>query len=52
MIAVDTNVLARVYCDDPDDPEAAHQRPGARRVIIDSSAVFVPLTAILESSSG
>jgi predicted nucleic-acid-binding protein len=48
MIAVDTNVLARFYCDDPDDPEAARQRPRARRVMIDSPAVFVPLTVILE----
>ena len=27
MIAVDTNVLARYYVDDPSDPEAAQQRP-------------------------
>jgi hypothetical protein len=26
MIAVDTNVLARFYCDDPDDPEAVGSR--------------------------
>lgn len=48
MIAVDTNVLARFYCDDPDDPEAARQRPRARQLMIDSPAVFVPLTVILE----
>ena len=48
MIAVDTNVLARFYCDDPDDPEAARQRPRARRTIIESPAVFVPLTVVLE----
>lgn len=48
MIAVDTNVLARFYCDDPDDPEAARQRPLARRVMIESAAVFVPLTVVLE----
>jgi predicted nucleic-acid-binding protein len=48
MIAVDTNVLARFYCDDPDDPEAARQRPRARRLILDSPAVFVPLTVLLE----
>lgn len=48
MIAVDTNILARFYCDDPDDPEAARQRPIARRVMIDSAAVFVPLTVVLE----
>ena len=48
MIAVDTNVLARFYCDDPEDPEAKRQRPLARRVMIESRAVFVPLTVILE----
>jgi predicted nucleic-acid-binding protein len=35
MIAVDTNVLARFYCDDPDDPEAKRQRPRARRVVLE-----------------
>lgn len=48
MIAVDTNVLARFYCDDPDDPEAARQRPQARRAMLESPAVFVPLTVVLE----
>ncbi|HEY2978932.1 MAG TPA: type II toxin-antitoxin system VapC family toxin [Burkholderiaceae bacterium] len=48
MIAVDTNVLARFYCDDPDDPEAKRQRPQARRVILESPALFVPLTVVLE----
>jgi predicted nucleic-acid-binding protein len=48
MIAVDTNILARFYCDDPDDPEAARQRPRARRLMVDSPAIFVPLTVILE----
>lgn len=48
MIAVDTNVLARFYCDDPSDPEAARQRPAARRAMLDSAAVFVPLTVVLE----
>jgi predicted nucleic-acid-binding protein len=48
MIAVDTNILARFYCDDPSDPEAVRQRPIARRVLVDSRAVFVPLTVILE----
>lgn len=48
MIAVDTNILARFYCDDPDDPEAVRQRPHARRVMAESPAVFVPLTAVLE----
>lgn len=48
MIAVDTNILARFYCDDPDDPEAARQRPRARRVMIESSSIYVPLTVVLE----
>ena len=48
MIAVDTNILARFYCDDPDDAEASQQRPRARRVMLESVAIFVPLTVILE----
>jgi len=48
MIALDTNVLARFYCDDPDDPEAARQRPAARRLFEQSSALFVPVTVVLE----
>jgi predicted nucleic-acid-binding protein len=48
MIAVDTNILARFYCDDPGDPEARRQRPLARRVMLESTAVFVPLTVVLE----
>ena len=48
MIAVDTNILARFYCDDPDDADSARQRPRARRVMLESAAVFVPLTVVLE----
>lgn len=48
MIAVDTNLLARFYVDDPNDPEAAKQRPIARRIISESSELFVPLTVVLE----
>lgn len=48
MTGVDTNVLARFYCDDPDDPEGARQRPAARRALLESPAVFVPLTVVLE----
>jgi len=48
MIALDTNILARFYVDDPTDPEAAKQRPIARRVLGESPQVFVPLTVILE----
>ena len=39
MIAADTNVLARFYCDDPQDPEAARQRPIARRVMVESPSL-------------
>lgn len=48
MIAVDTNILARFYCEDPDDPESQRQRPLARRVMVGSPALFVPLTVVLE----
>jgi predicted nucleic-acid-binding protein len=48
MIGIDTNILARFYCDDPEDPEAARQRPIARRIMVESEAIFVPLTVILE----
>lgn len=48
MNAVDTNILARFYCDDPSDPEAARQRPRALRVLTGPQPVFVPLTVVLE----
>jgi len=48
VIAVDTNILARFYCDDPEDSEAKRQRPIARRVMVESPSVFVPLTVVLE----
>ena len=48
MIAVDTNILARFYCDDPSDPEAKRQRPLARKVILESASLFVPITVIVE----
>ena len=48
MIAIDTNILARFYCDDPNDPEAKRQRPVARRVMLESKSLFVPLTVVLE----
>jgi predicted nucleic-acid-binding protein len=48
LIAVDTNILARFYCEDPDDVEATRQRPVARRVLLDSGPVYVPLTVVLE----
>lgn len=46
MNAVDTNVLARFFINDDDDSEAAKQRPAAIAAL--SSAVFVPVTVILE----
>lgn len=48
MIALDTNVIARFYVDDPADPEARHQRPLARQVFESGQALFVPLTVVLE----
>lgn len=48
MIALDTNVLARFYVDDPSDPEAAKQRPIAQRLLTGPAHLFVPLTVILE----
>ena len=48
MIALDTNLLARFYCDDPADREAARQRPIARRVLLESPSLFVPISVVLE----
>jgi predicted nucleic-acid-binding protein len=48
VIAVDTNILARYYVDDPGDPQAAGQRRRAERVMRDSEHVFVPQTVVLE----
>jgi predicted nucleic-acid-binding protein len=48
MIALDTNILARFYVDDPGDPEAAKQRPIAYQVIAKKPSLFVPLTVTLE----
>jgi len=48
MIGLDTNILARFYVEDPNDPEAAKQRPIARRVLVELPALFVPLTVVLE----
>lgn len=46
MKAVDTNVLARFFVNDPDDSEAARQRPAAIRAM--TGRVFVSLTVVLE----
>jgi len=48
MLALDTNILARFYVDDPADNEAARQGLIARRVLTKSPQLFVPLTVILE----
>lgn len=48
MIGLDTNVLARFYVDDPNDPQAAEQRLAARRLLTESPKIFVPLTVVLE----
>ena len=48
MIAVDTNILARFYVDDPTDAEAARQRPIARRVVEHTETIHVPMTVVQE----
>jgi predicted nucleic-acid-binding protein len=47
-IALDANILARFYVDDPGDPEAAGQRPIAHRILTESPSLFVPITVVLE----
>ncbi len=46
MKAVDTNVLARFFIDDPEDSEAALQKPAAIQAM--SQAVFVSSSVVLE----
>jgi predicted nucleic-acid-binding protein len=46
MRALDTNVLARFFVDDPDDEEAARQRPAAMAVLAERA--YVPVTVVLE----
>ncbi len=46
MKALDTNVLARFFIDDADDPQAARQRPAAVAAL--SERAFVPVTVMLE----
>ncbi|MBA2321867.1 MAG: type II toxin-antitoxin system VapC family toxin [Deltaproteobacteria bacterium] len=48
MIAVDTNILARLYVDDPADPEARSQQVIAAELFRTSDAIFVPVTVTLE----
>lgn len=46
MKAVDTNVLARFFINDPDDSEAELQKPAAVASL--SGSVFVPVSVVLE----
>ena len=46
MRAIDTNVLARFFIDDADDPQAARQRPVAVDAL--SERCFVATTVLLE----
>ena len=46
MKSLDTNVLARFFVDDADDPQAAKQRPAAVAAL--SSRAFVTVTVLLE----
>jgi predicted nucleic-acid-binding protein len=46
MKAVDTNVLARFFINDPDDAEAVLQKPAAVASL--SGSVFVPVSVTLE----
>jgi predicted nucleic-acid-binding protein len=46
MRALDTNVLARFFVDDPDDAQAAKQRPAAVAALSERS--FVPVTVLVE----
>ena len=46
MKALDTNVLARFFIEDADDPQAARQRPAAVAAL--SERAFVSVTVLLE----
>lgn len=46
MRALDTNVLARFFVDDPDDAQAARQRPAAQAAM--AARAYVPVTVLLE----
>ena len=46
MRALDTNVLARFFVDDPDDRQAARQRPAAIAAL--SERAYVPITVLME----
>jgi predicted nucleic-acid-binding protein len=44
--AIDTNILARFFINDPDDAEAVRQRPSAVAAL--SERAFVSVTVLLE----
>ena len=46
MKSLNSNVLARFFIDDPDDPEALRQRPAAVAAL--SERAFVSVTVLLE----
>lgn len=46
MKSLDTNVLARFFIDDSEDPQAAKQRPSAIRAM--SGRSFISVTVVLE----
>ena len=46
MKALDTNVLARFFIDDADDPQASRQRPAATAAM--AGRAFVSVTVVLE----
>ena len=46
MTAIDTNVLARFFIDDADDPQSIRQRPAAVAALSERS--FVSVTVLLE----
>jgi predicted nucleic-acid-binding protein len=48
VIGLDTNILARYYIQDSDDPEALKQRQAARRLIESGQPLMVCKTVLLE----
>ena len=46
MKSLDTNVLARFFIDDPEDPQAVKQRPAA--ILAMSDRKFISVTVVLE----
>ena len=48
MIAVDTNILVRLYVDPVNSNESDVQRKKARSLFNSKSSIFVPITVVLE----